>query len=129
MAYQKTRWVNNETPLNEGNLNKLEQGVKDAHDVIDQHELEIDNVKDTVYNDHAERISLNESRIEEIYLGGGGGITAFVGTSEEYNLANSAGQISSGTLVIITDEEEIPNSSTTAVLGAALLGSMILGHE
>ena len=73
MAYQKTRWVNNETPLNEGNLNKLEQGVQDAHDVIEQHENEIDNVKDTVYNDHSHRISLNESRIEEIYLGGGSG--------------------------------------------------------
>lgn len=63
--------------------------------------------------------------------GGGGSPTAFVGTMEEYDVANSAGQIPSGILVIITDEEEeIPNSSvTTAVLGTAILGSMILGHE
>ena len=68
MAYEKTNWVNDQTPLNQVNLNKIEEGVKDAHDNIDQHELEIDNVKDTVYNDHAERISLNESRIEDINL-------------------------------------------------------------
>ena len=63
--------------------------------------------------------------------GGGGGITTFVGTREEYDIANFAGQIPSGALVLITDEEEeIPNSSvTTAVLGTATLGSMILGHE
>lgn len=65
-----------------------------------------------------------------ISSGGGGGITNFVGTMEEYDIANSAGQIPSGILVIITDEEEeIPNSSVlTAVLGTATLGSMILGH-
>ena len=28
MAYEKTNWVNNQTPLNEVNLNKLEQGVE-----------------------------------------------------------------------------------------------------
>jgi|LSQX01.1.fsa_nt_gb hypothetical protein len=65
MAYQKTNWVNNQTPLNENNLNKLEQGVKDAHDEVDQHELEIDTIKDVVYNDHALRISTNELHIEE----------------------------------------------------------------
>ena len=50
MAYEKTNWVNNQTPLNEVNLNKLEQGVKDAHDGIGQHQLEIDTIKDTVNN-------------------------------------------------------------------------------
>ena len=65
MAYQKTNWVNNQTPLNENNLYKLEQGVKDAHDEVDQHELEIDTIKDVVYNDHALRISTNELHIEE----------------------------------------------------------------
>lgn len=60
-------------------------------------------------------------------------MTAFVGTMEEYDLANSAGQIPYGVLVIITDEEEeeeIPDSSVrTAALGVARLGSMILGHQ
>jgi len=65
MAYEKTNWVNNQTPLNEVNLNKLEQGVKDAHDNIGQHQLEIDTIKDTVNNDHFLRISTNETHIEQ----------------------------------------------------------------
>ena len=65
MAYEKTNWVNDQTPLNEVNLNKLEQGVKDAHDGIGQHDLEIDTLKDTVNNDHSLRISTNETHIEE----------------------------------------------------------------
>ena len=63
--YEKTNWVNNQTPLNEVNLNKLEQGVKDAHDNIGQHQLEIDTIKDTVNNDHSLRISTNETHIEQ----------------------------------------------------------------
>ena len=65
MAYEKTNWVNNQTPLNEVNLNKLEQGVKEAHDDLGQQQLEIDTLKDTVNNDHSLRISTNETHIEE----------------------------------------------------------------
>lgn len=65
MAYEKTNWVNNQTPLNEANLNKLEQGVKDAHDNVGQHQLEIDTIKDTINNDHFLRILTNETHIEQ----------------------------------------------------------------
>lgn len=36
MAYTKTTWVNASTPaINETNLNKIEQGIEDAHDTAD----------------------------------------------------------------------------------------------
>lgn len=35
MAYTKTLWVNGSTPaVNDANLNKIETGIKDAHDLI-----------------------------------------------------------------------------------------------
>lgn len=52
----------------------------------------------------------------------------FIGTTAEYEAANTAGTIPVGTIVIITDDDD--NSSddiTTAVLGTAKLGYMILG--
>jgi len=48
----------------------------------------------------------------------------FVGTREEYELADKAGQVAVGTVVVITDEgDEI----TSSILGEAILGQMILG--
>lgn len=32
MAYTKTNWVNNETPINETNLNNIENGISDLYD-------------------------------------------------------------------------------------------------
>lgn len=65
----------------------------------------------------------------------------FVGTLEQYNIANSQGLIKIGAIVILTDPEEdnkdddnnnveddTENSNdTTSVLGLAVLGKMILG--
>ena len=35
MAYQKTTWIDGSAPaINAANLNKLEQGVADAHDML-----------------------------------------------------------------------------------------------
>ena len=54
----------------------------------------------------------------------------FIGTKLEYNAAYAAGNIAVGTLVCITDDNEDDGEmsfSTTAALGTALLGSMILG--
>ena len=34
MAYEKTNWVENETPINAENLNKIEQGIEDANNII-----------------------------------------------------------------------------------------------
>ena len=49
----------------------------------------------------------------------------FVGTYAEYEAANAKEQIPINTLVIIIDDET--SSSTTAMLGYAILGKMILG--
>ena len=56
----------------------------------------------------------------------------WIGTREEYESAAST--IKVGTMVIITDESdviepEVEVNSTSATLGIALLGSMILGQS
>lgn len=58
----------------------------------------------------------------------------FIGTRAEYE--TNASNIAIGTMVIITDEsdvvippEEEENTSSIAILGTALLGSMILGQS
>lgn len=45
MAYEPTVWVNGETPINETNLNKMESGIKAAHDLIADQTEEIETVK------------------------------------------------------------------------------------
>ena len=62
----------------------------------------------------------------------------FVGTYEEYNAANAAGNIPIGCVVILTDDSSgngsggsgdssDTTSPTNAVLGYAVLGQMVLG--
>lgn len=53
--------------------------------------------------------------------------TVFVGSLAEYNEKYAAGKISVGSLVVILSEDELTNSSSTAVLGKAILGSLLLG--
>lgn len=53
----------------------------------------------------------------------------FIGTQEDYNTANSAGKIKTGSLVIILDPNELEESTVTALLGTAILGKMILGNK
>lgn len=54
-----------------------------------------------------------------------GKVDLFMGTKEQYDAAFAAGLIANGSLVIITDG----NTETTAKLGLAKLGQMILGQE
>ena len=59
----------------------------------------------------------------------------FIGTYEQYETANANGQVPIGALVIITDDAtgggssggESDSTSTTAILGQAIIGLMILG--
>ena len=53
----------------------------------------------------------------------------FIGTTAEYEAANTAGTIPVGTIVIITDDGDSSDDITTAVLGTAKLGYMILGNQ
>lgn len=41
MSYNPTNWVNGETPINDSNLNHIEQGIKDVADLADSHENKI----------------------------------------------------------------------------------------
>ncbi len=53
----------------------------------------------------------------------------FVGTHTEYEQANASGSIALGAIVYITDDDEqdVQEDLTSAVLGTAVLGYMILG--
>ena len=53
----------------------------------------------------------------------------FIGTQEDYDAANSAGKIKTGSLVIILDPNELEESTVTALLGTAILGQMLLGQK
>lgn len=56
------------------------------------------------------------------------GIT-FIGTGEEYKAANAAGEIPEGAIIVITDGDLPTTGGTSAVLGTAILGTMILGQS
>lgn len=54
----------------------------------------------------------------------------FVGSQEQYDKAYAAGKIALGAIVIITDDDVNADSAgTTAVLGKAVLGQLVLGKE
>ena len=53
----------------------------------------------------------------------------FIGTQEDYDTANSAGKIKTGSLVIILDPSELEDSTVTALLGTGILGKLILGNK
>lgn len=53
----------------------------------------------------------------------------FIGTYDEYTAAYDNGLIAVGTIVLITDDDEETSGTTTAKLGTAILGTMILGQE
>lgn len=60
----------------------------------------------------------------------------FIGSQSEYELKATSGQIPYGTIVIIEEpelpdvpEEDVTTAETTAILGLAVLGKMILGQE
>lgn len=49
MAYSKTNWNNLAAPaINAENLNKIEQGIADAHEDIDGKSQEISDIKDDI---------------------------------------------------------------------------------
>lgn len=52
----------------------------------------------------------------------------FIGTQEEYNIAYAEGKVAVGALVIILDENEVNSDATTAMLGKAIIGTLLLGR-
>jgi predicted fused transcriptional regulator/phosphomethylpyrimidine kinase len=52
----------------------------------------------------------------------------FIGTQEEYDIAYAEGKIGMGALVIILDENEANSDATTAMLGKAIIGTLLLGR-
>lgn len=45
LNYQKTNWVNNETKLNADNMNKIEDGIKNASDEVSVLKSDITDIK------------------------------------------------------------------------------------
>lgn len=72
-----------------------------------------------------ESISTNAQEIGKLAAKIAESVKVFIGTHDEYVAANKSGSISVGTVVMITDDED--SSSTTSVLGEAILGMMLLG--
>jgi hypothetical protein len=52
----------------------------------------------------------------------------FIGTQEEYDIACAEGKVAVGALVIILDENEANSDATTAMLGKAIIGTLLLGR-
>lgn len=53
----------------------------------------------------------------------------FIGTADEYEIANASGKIKIGSLVIILEPGETESDATIALLGTGILGKMILGNK
>lgn len=54
----------------------------------------------------------------------------YVGTQEQYDIADAEGKIPVGTLVIILDENDLNSpEEVAALLGTGVLGSFILGGK
>ena len=104
---------------------KLTQTATEVQDILNSAALANEKVDQAL-----QETASNKNEIENLTTAFNNFMITFVGTRAEYEAANGAGRIPSGILVIITDEEEeIPGSSaTTARLGTATLGSMILGQ-
>jgi len=83
MAYTKTVWVNNTTPaIHASNLNKMEQGIKDAHTVANVKTWYESNDDTNVYTDSEKTLvgtidSIN-TRVETLE---NSGMTALIGSN------------------------------------------------
>lgn len=53
--------------------------------------------------------------------------TVFIGTMDQYETMDAEGKIPEGTLVFIVDDAVLASDGTSAVLGEAILGKLILG--
>lgn len=71
------------------------------------------------------------TRLDEVENIQANTVPIFVGTTAQYNEADSAGTIAIGTLVFITDDSSSGGgvqTNTSAELGEAIIGYMVLGN-
>ena len=65
MAYTKTNWVNGKLPaINAGNLNKIEQGIYEAHEKANTNETNIGNLNDLQTTDKTNLVGAINSVVE-----------------------------------------------------------------
>ena len=135
MAYNKTTWVSGETLLSAENFNKMEQGIEDAHIAVSNIQNTLSNVNDDVTSIKTAILTLTTdintlkqtvNTLDEIVEG------LLIGTEPPLgdNIPDSLPKLA--TPVIYLEEESLPeapeSSNTTAILGKAILGKMVLGN-
>lgn len=74
MSYVKTQWVNNTTPINDTNLNKIEQGIYDNSVNIDTLQTQINVEKGRIDNiiDLPEGSTTGDAELQDIRVGANG---------------------------------------------------------
>lgn len=133
-----------DSELSSTSTNPVQNKVLDAeftaiNEALDVYNAALDDKSDTNHNHDDKYDSLGSA---EIALDSAKDYTdvkisrlIFIGTYEEYQVANANNEIPINTFVILTDDEssgggsdgDDTTSSTTAKLGYAVLGQMVLG--
>lgn len=119
-AYAGDKGKANEVAINEikGTLEKIQNGTTSVAKAEDADKL---GGKDA--SEYIESIADLQEKLNNVQT-----YAPFIGTMDEYKAAYSLGKISVGMLVLIEDGDSSDgNNSTSAVLGKAILGQMILG--
>ena len=134
MTYNKTNWVSGETLLSAENFNKIEKGIEDAH-------IAASNIQNTLNNVNNDAASIKASIAT---------LSSDIATLKQTvnNLTEIVEELLNNTEpplgddvpdtlpklttpVIFLEEESLPeapeSTSTTSILGEAVLGQMILG--
>lgn len=72
MAYTKTNWQDNVTPVSAQNMNKIEQGIEDAHNSLEEAERNLDNINNKIYGmaEYTDTIPVSTTIQKTIPLGG-----------------------------------------------------------
>lgn len=97
---------------------------KDTIEAITTSKVNVTDIFDNLTTSLADKpLSANQGVVLKELIDKKADIGVFVGTEAEYNTAYSAGEVAVGTIVVMID------SGTTAILGKAILGKMILGTK
>ena len=121
MDFKRTNWKNNDpsTPLSAANMNKIEDAIEGLIDEID------------ISREKEEALANSLAHLRENIDTNANVVQTFIGTAAQYQTAYDEGKIEVGCLVFILDDEDVveeETTSTSAKLGEAILGYMILGN-
>lgn len=104
-------------------IDELAQEIEGKQNIID----DIDNIREGASLGSTALQSIPDEYVTENELNDAVNSKIFIGTQSEYETAYAAGKISVGALVIILGDDETNTSATTAMLGKAIIGTLLLG--